>query len=1034
MAHYMGKKRKRGESSIHILLGIVVLTIFFVFSVIGAWKALTKDDTKESVTSGIILQVADGDITAGEPLVISKESLAMQGPHDADVQVTMELFDANGKVVVSKKGTARVSSFANGFVEFPTPPELSAGQYILRAVVDREGKRVIATTTVSISPKTHSSCSNNVKDGDETGVDCGGPCKRCELPSKVVETVSSVRENVGSVVDTVVQTVSGITEKVGDTISNAVFGGESSEQPAQPPQESQQTPSTDTGEAPSPAPQPVPTPTPTPDPIPAPSPSPTPSPTPVTPGPSVGSERIPLTDLGNRQYLGQFMGGLYPEASNYAPLTHHAEGVRRTSLVKPINGKTVMITIGMSNTNQEACSFPSPVPQKINGTLRFSTTPFQTCNPWSFIGQAESNQFVNKNNFKIVNCARGGQEASVWLDPVKQLTTGGNWFFNNYDFCDLRLGNVGLSPEQVQVAWIKVANAIGWTSPTDGTIPPRLSLPDTNADAYLLEKRLAQIVHALKERYPNLQQIFISSRVYGGYQSTDGALGINPEPMAYEYGFSVKWLIEAQIRQMENNGQLNLTDTNQARVYNTPKLSNGEIPNSHISLNYNDGSAPWIGWGPYIWAEGTIPRNVSLPWDPAGMTWSRSDFESDNTHAADSGEQKVGRQLLTFFLGSPYSAPYFSADGRQLTPEGQLITETTIPPIIFPTPTPAPAPIPSPDPTPPSSTNSTGAIPLTDMLPGQLYLGKFAGGLYPGGNTIPVTHDAAGQAAAKAVQPLDTNGNPSPTGKIVMMSIGMSNTAMEWCEAVRATPNSSKPYAHCGSGTFMSRLIGNTQMNSAVIAINGAKSTQAAKQWLGTEGTNNFDQIRDTQLNPLGLTEKQVQVIWLKVAHPIGPTTPTLAQNVGNTDAYLLQADIGQIIRNLKQRYPNLKQVFLSSRIYSTATSGLNPEPYAYESGFANKWVIEDQINQMSTGAIGKSGDLNYNTLAPWVGWGPYLWADGTNPRQVGFAWDPAGLTWSAEELAPDGVHPGTGRTKVGDRLLTFFLNSPYTSWFRASK
>ena len=42
------------------------------------------------------------------------------------------------------------------------------------------------------------------------------------------------------------------------------------------------------------------------------------------------------------------------------------------------------------------------------------------------------------------------------------------------------------------------------------------------------------------------------------------------------------------------------------------------------------------------------------------------------------------------------------------------------------------------------------------------------------------------------------------------------------------------------------------------------------------------------------------------------------------------------------------------------------------------KWLIEDQINGTS--------ELNYDpnageVNAPWVAWGPYLWADGTTGR-----------------------------------------------------
>src|SRR5262245_56517042 len=73
----------------------------------------------------------------------------------------------------------------------------------------------------------------------------------------------------------------------------------------------------------------------------------------------------------------------------------------------------------------------------------------------------------------------------------------------------------------------------------------------------------------------------------------------------------------------------------------------------------------------------------------------------------------------------------------------------------------------------------TGLIPLTSLGAGT-YQG-YAGGLYPGGaNARPAGHDAGGIAIANAIAPVDTFGNADPNGRIVLISIGMSNTTQEY--------------------------------------------------------------------------------------------------------------------------------------------------------------------------------------------------------------------------------------------------------------
>src|SRR5882672_11101868 len=85
---------------------------------------------------------------------------------------------------------------------------------------------------------------------------------------------------------------------------------------------------------------------------------------------------------------------------------------------------------------------------------------------------------------------------------------------------------------------------------------------------------------------------------------------------------------------------------------------------------------------------------------------------------------------------------------------------------------------------------SVGSIPLEDLGPG-IYQG-FPGGLYPtGANARPPLHEINADLLARLVL-LDPNGVTSASGRIVLLSIGMSNTTQEFSRFVQlanADPN-----------------------------------------------------------------------------------------------------------------------------------------------------------------------------------------------------------------------------------------------------
>lgn len=287
---------------------------------------------------------------------------------------------------------------------------------------------------------------------------------------------------------------------------------------------------------------------------------------------------VPLSDLGPGTYQG-FQGGLYPGGENAPPSVHFRAAMARAAEIVPRDAAGVpdpqgfigMIAVGMSNTTHE-------------------------------FGAFERNQDRNGNRsarLVLMDTALGGQTAAIIANPSASYWTT----------MMQRLSAMGLTAAQVQVAWLKEADAQ----------PPN----DFPGHATLLKNELVQVVQNLRTKFPNLKLCYLSSRIYGGY-APQGSL--NPEPQAYESGFSVKWLIEDQIA-------------------GSPALSYGQA---------GPAMAPLLLWGPYLWADGTSPRSD-------GLTWLVTDLEGDHTHPSAAGEEKVAGLLASFFSSEATAASWWRA-------------------------------------------------------------------------------------------------------------------------------------------------------------------------------------------------------------------------------------------------------------------------------------------------------------------------------------------------------------------------------------
>jgi len=286
----------------------------------------------------------------------------------------------------------------------------------------------------------------------------------------------------------------------------------------------------------------------------------------------------PLTEMtAEDRYKGED-GGLYGKGQNAPPAELKKAAEIELAKIAPLDkdgkpsptGTIAFVSISMSNATQE----------------------FSTFKPMADRDPAKSPRVT------IVDCAQGGQAMAQWVDPNA----------NPWRVADERLSKAGVSPQQVQMVWVKLAN-----------VQPRGELHD-HGDK--LQKDTTAVLQNAKAKFPNLRIAYLGSRIYGGY--TAGPL--NPEPYAYEGALVVRWLIQDQ---QKGEAALNFD------------AAKGEV------------KAPLLLWGPYFWGDGVTPRKSD------GLVWKREDLGPDGTHPSQSGREKVARMILDFCKHDPLARPWF---------------------------------------------------------------------------------------------------------------------------------------------------------------------------------------------------------------------------------------------------------------------------------------------------------------------------------------------------------------------------------------
>ena len=121
------------------------------------------------------------------------------------------------------------------------------------------------------------------------------------------------------------------------------------------------------------------------------------------------------------------------------------------------------------------------------------------------------------------------------------------------------------------------------------------------------------------------------------------------------------------------------------------------------------------------------------------------------------------------------------------------------------------------------------------------------GGLYGGGSNVPPdAHAKAAQAQIARIQPLGADGMPSADGKIVFVSISMSNATQEF-------------------SFFKTKADASPLKSPKVTIVDCAQGGQAMAEWVPADGRPWEEAKR--RLTQAGVSPLQVQTAWIKLAN-----------------------------------------------------------------------------------------------------------------------------------------------------------------------
>lgn len=160
---------------------ILVILLIFIAS-IGAALFFYYSPSKQAKLLDLNLEPVTTTVAPGDSIIFVKELSNLGSSKRYDVVIKQEIIaPSTNKVVTQKIETRAIETFGSTQTKIQVPHDTEQGDYILRAIVEYDSKKAVATLPVKVvASGKKETCFDGIKNQNEIGVDCGGECKQCE--------------------------------------------------------------------------------------------------------------------------------------------------------------------------------------------------------------------------------------------------------------------------------------------------------------------------------------------------------------------------------------------------------------------------------------------------------------------------------------------------------------------------------------------------------------------------------------------------------------------------------------------------------------------------------------------------------------------------------------------------------------------------------------------------------------------------------------------------------------------------------------